>query len=369
MIVANRREKTLNKSTTKTLKKLFVKLTIFISVLGFSTIFLFGELGVKLKETINIPPGPDAPIKVISFCVTNDEMFLIPDFDEGTIKVYEKDGASLKFVNAVGEYGYRQGQLVKPAYCFYDDDSSKFGVMDYGLRKIFIYDRIKRGKFKRVREFNCLRLGYEIQLIKGNQLLISGYREDDCGNPNDFYSIDTKKLDNPNTFLLQSFQKYGLELRNDNDIDSIKNNIAFKGWFDVQGDFAYYVWEGDARVWKINLTTKKVDRFGLPKGYKGNYKKPEIKKDGIFVRNIFTNIDNIFVIYQLPEESLKKGKEPAFRMHIYTLNGSYIKDVPIPGNPNRWMYFDKDSNFLYSLSNKIEGKGENYSINKYLISK
>ena len=55
------------------------------------------------------------------------------------MKIYENNGAP---VAVLGRKGVGPGEFVKPAICCYDKDEGKFGVIDYGLRKIFIYERM-----------------------------------------------------------------------------------------------------------------------------------------------------------------------------------------------------------------------------------
>ncbi|MCK5027489.1 MAG: hypothetical protein KAS07_03655, partial [Candidatus Pacebacteria bacterium] len=179
-----------NMSWNKT-KFTIVLLTIFISV--FSTHGLFGELGVELVERIKFPDIDEFTSNPYSFCVTKDEAFIVPDYYEGTLKIYVKSGDSLELVNSIGQKGFRKGDLGKPAYSYYDNTKSKFVVLDRGLRKIFIYSRLKYAKWKNKpdREFNCPRLGYDIQL-KDEKLFISGYKEDSNENPYSLYYIDMK---------------------------------------------------------------------------------------------------------------------------------------------------------------------------------
>ncbi len=77
-----------------------------------------------------------------------------------------------------------------------------------------------------------------------------------------------------------------------------------------------------------------------------------------FVRNIFTNPKYVLVIYEGPNPK-------NFRLQFYTLEGTFKGEVPIPGQPNWKMWYDKNGNFLYSLSNNSD-KGV-YFILKYKI--
>jgi 6-phosphogluconolactonase (cycloisomerase 2 family) len=125
---------------------------------------------VKFVEKIEFSSETELPLRPKAFCVTEDEVFIIPDYHEGNVKIFEKNGKVLEVVKAIGRKGYGPDEFSKPAFCFYNKDESKMGVMDLGIRKIFIYDRIRRIEFKRVKEISCWRGAYDIQLIKDRLL-------------------------------------------------------------------------------------------------------------------------------------------------------------------------------------------------------
>ena len=80
--------------------------------------------------------------------------------------------------NIIGQKGYGEDGFVRPTFCSYDKVDNKFAVMDFGLKKIFIYDRIGRIYFKRVKEIACWRRGTDIEL-SGDKLFISGLAIDE----------------------------------------------------------------------------------------------------------------------------------------------------------------------------------------------
>ncbi len=363
-------------------KAKFITLFLVILLICFSRNSLVGS-NIKLLEEIKIPPGPESLKKSISFCVIDDELFIIPDYGAGNIKVYERGGerSSLEMVKIIGKKGYGPDGLAKPMFCFYNNDEYRLGVMDSGLRKILIFDRSGRTEFKRwEKEIYCSTLGYDIQL-SGDRLFISGYKPNQT-EVYDFYYIDLR--DDQTVFLLPSYYKYGLrsfedyenQYRNKPDI----RGIGINGWFDIEGDGAYFIWEGDLKVVKINTETGEIiNSFGKKTEY---YIKPEVSENLLegynkgkidiiererarmsFVTNIFAGSNYILVIYNTP----KREGLSNYRIQFYTLSGNFIDERPIPGQPGQNMWFDKERNILYSLCNQNSDDQGNYYLIKYEI--
>ncbi len=347
-------------------------------ILCFSTVGTSELFGVNVEYVgkLNVSAKP-ALLMPWSFCVTEDGLFIIPDKEAGDIKIYEKVGETLEYIKTIGRKGFGPGELVYPAYCSYNKKESKFLVMDIGQRKIFVYDRIGRTDFKRDKEIYCLRLGEDVQLIDGSdKLIISGYKESPQGIAHELYSTNIK--DGSLDFLLPSYHKYGLALGDENKEDSLKRALGVRGWFDVQGEDIYFVWEGDLRITKLNINTKTTQVFGPKVSTK--YKSPadivdtllDIRSQGkfhqysseksrrSFVRNIFTRSEYLFVVYEGPGKS-------KFFLQFYTLNGDFIKEVPISHQPDRRMWFDKDKGILYSLADNTNENKNDYFILKYKI--
>ncbi|MFC2140818.1 hypothetical protein ACFLQP_00795 [Acidobacteriota bacterium] len=370
------------------MKVITKSMLLLISVIALNVIAVVGG-NVKLIERIEISLENRPLINPLDFCVTDDELFLLPDFEAGNIKVYEISGNLLKLVTTIGRKGYGPDELSKPTFCFYNEAESKFVVMDYGIRKIFIYDRIDRINFKRIKEISCWRPGYDIKL-EGNNLFISGYMPDSNGTPYDLYYVDlTKDEKDPNqkTFLLPSYTKYGLnsfrqyEKEYRSKLDFIAMGIL--GWFDIYKDIAYFIWEGNLKIIKINFLTGKIDtkHFGTqPPHYVKPYASEKLlesydkqdfnitrkeKSKMSYVRNIFVNSKYVLVIYEGP---IKQDSGANFWLQFYTLDGGFIKEVPIPGALDRKMWFDKGRDILFSLcENKENASGKGYFISKYII--
>jgi hypothetical protein len=364
---------------------------IFIALISILFIFLNGNAVVwgadfNLSEEIQISEVEgELPQKFVSFCVTNEELFLIPDFKEGDVKVYEKNEGFLKLKHTIGKKGYGSNDFSKPTYCFYDNDELEFAVLDHGIRKIFIYDHIGYLDFKRVDEVPCLYGGSDIQL-SNNKLFIAGYISDQDKWHYELYSIDLSNR--KTTFILPSYYKFGFKSFREFEIQIAQNVdirvIGINGWFDIYSENAFFVWEGNLKIIKVNVESGE----GHPKFFgekPPHYVKPHStdkliqgqkkrrvdtinreKAEMSYVRNVFTSPKSkyILVIYEGPASRNKKGYS---RLQFYSLDGDFIKEVPIQLGSAPKMWFNKEKNILYALSKNPETTGQRYFILKYKI--
>jgi hypothetical protein len=366
---------------------MYKKLCRTLVSLGFLFVFLvlgftgaFGQIThIQCVETLKIAPETKVLDLPSSFCVSEGGTFLIPD--AGKIKVFEKNGNLLKCLK---EFEGGNGAFVEPRYCFYSKDGSKVGVLDYGVRKGFIFNRDGVVDFKPIKTFDCKKFGYDIKFAgDGIQTIVSGYITSKEGSPFDLYSIniETGQID----YLLPSHEKYGMKTNEGYVEEYFKKQtlpaIGIKGFFDIQGDDLFYVWEGALRIIKLDLRSKEITRsFGKETSY---YNKPEgfrlsepyikgefqatwkLQETFSYVRNIFATSNNVFVVYETGKKN--ESDVSTFRMQIYTINGNFIKDILIPNNPGRQMSFDKASNELYAIT-KSTGNGD-LAILKYKITR
>jgi hypothetical protein len=349
---------------------------------------------VKLIEKIEFSPGSELPLKPKSFCVTEDEVFIIPDYQAGNIKIYEKvyenNKEFLRLEKNIGRKGYGPDELSRPTACFYSKNESKFGIMDLGIRKIFLYDRIGRMDFIRVKEVSCWRGAYDIKLEK-NRLLISGYNQGQDEEPYDFYYVDL--TNDQTTFLLPSYYKYGLkshpdyyqQYRGEYNIRVI--GIIAK--FDILNNDVYFVWEGNLKIIKIDILSGEINQNTFVEE-KSNYKKPyatdkmieayqkkdidfidsKRKREGMsYIRNIFTSSKYVLVIYEgsIPNEE-NEDRKTKFWLRFYFLDGKLEKEIPINAQSGSKMWLDKDRDILFLLSSESNLSGGNYFILKYEIS-
>lgn len=344
---------------------------------------MFAGDNVSLNERIEFLPVLGVESQILlnpgGLCVTEDEFFIIPDQGAGNIKIYEKHGSSLRWMKTIGRKGYATGELVKPAYSFYDKVESQFAVMDFGKKKILIYHKIGINDFKLVKEISCWAGAWDIKLA-GTRLFISGYTTDPDKKPYDLYYIDL--IDEEKTYLITSHCKYGLkslqeyekEYRMKPDIRA----IGIKGCFDIHEDNIYYTWEGDLNVRKLNYLSGQIEKsFGnkttnyvqpmvskeLLKAYKTRDLKRfiEERQKSSYVKNLFTTVNHVLVIYD-------SGGGRGNWMQLYEFDGRFVKEVSIPGQiENARMWMDKEKQILYTLSTESKAGSNQYFILKYEI--
>lgn len=366
----------------------FVKLTAkYIALLSiififFSTNALLLSQDVKLIEKIEFSTETELPSPgVYGFCVTDDELVIIPDYEAGNVKIYEKNGELLELVKIIGRKGYGPGEFSRPTHSFYNKEESRFVVMDHGIRKIFIYDRVGRIEFKRVKEIACWRGAFDIKLI-GDKLFISGYASDPNKMHYDFYYIDL--TNDKTTYLLPSYIKFGLKSNREFEIQFLEKYeilaIGVQSWFDIHKDDAYFLWEGRLKVIKLNIVSPEIEAnpFGMqPPHYIKPYASSKLlegfnKDDSNLIqierakrsygRNILVNSKYVIIIYEGP---VNPENASILRIQFYTLDGDFIKEESILNSPTH-IWFDKNKAILYFLSRKM---GENgYYILKYGIN-
>jgi hypothetical protein len=297
--------------------------------------------------------------------VTEDGLYLIPDHKAGHVKVFEKNGKFLKLVKKFGPKGFGKDEFGKPAYCFYNSDESKFGVIDARIREVYIFDRLGRVNFTPVSTVRKVE-GYDMKLAgDGKQLIIAGYMPGKEKKTYELYRINLEKT-KQRDYLVSSPEKYGLS-DDEYQIEYFGKRtlpaIGIRSFIDVQGDDAYFVWEGKLNIIKINLVTKDKTAFGhktahyiepsaTPELLKGrierDYTKTKNERTRMsFVRDIFATPRHVFVAYE---------GQNKFRLQVYTPEGTFLDEIAIPGNPGRKMWFDKSSYTLHSFSENSENK-------------
>lgn len=361
-------------------------------------------IGLKIKKLSKMdittqngsPPGG-----YNFFVVMEGEQFLFSDLVAGDIKIYEMLNFELKLKHRIGKRGIDTEKFAKPSYSFYNKREGKFGLLDYATRKFHIYNTHKAHNngnpiFTKEKEIFCPPwAGTDFNLLTSkvyngdntvetldhsqenttDHLIIAGYCPDTNNNHFDLYSINVETGDK--SFLLSSHIKYGFRSVKEYE-DKYINDILYKAvgssaWFDIHGDFAYYVWEGDLKIFKINIKTKEFTVFGNKDARKYRLPFPPsedmvaayIDKDQIktleerdkvsYVKNIFTSSNSVLVIYNEP----KTGDVINIWLQFYSLDGQFQNEIllepEVEGNKifqpdgNR-MWFDKEKNILYALA-------------------
>jgi hypothetical protein len=380
------------RQTLATLVTITLGLFIFGLFVSFNQVF--GQnIQIKKPEEIKFEGGGEFQGTPRSFCVTEDQLFLFPDYDDqaGTVKVFGKNGSSLKFIKAFGPNGFGVEKFGQPVYCFYSREEGMLGVIDnqYGSerRGVYIFDREGKIDFKRILYVPSVSGNYDIEFAgDGQQLVVSGYLTDKENQPYDLYSIiiGTGQLN----YLLPSYEKYGLTSFDDYVQEYRKKQtlpaVGTRAYIDIQGDDVFFVWEGSLRIIKINLRSienevfdepaiektpgyKKPNRAKLGESYvKGDFESTwKEQKNNAYIRNIFATARHVFLIYEIPKNEQSNSSASRFRLQTYTPEGAFLGDAPIPGNPGQQMWFSKDTYELYAFS---ESNNAGFSILKYTIT-
>jgi hypothetical protein len=354
-------------------------------IIGFFIFFsawpLFG-LDVILEGEIKFAPESELLLlQKAGFCVTEDGLFIITDQGAGNIKICEINGTRLESIKVIIQKGFHDYGLLEPSFVFYDKKQSRLGVLDLGKRQVLIYDRIERVQFELARQIPCLYLATDIQFV-GENLLIAGYMPDEKGDPYDLYEVNA---DGQITFLLPSYYKYGLK-SNEEYISQYqeKPDIRARGLnacLDVQGDDVYFAWSANYKIIKLNIKSRIIISFGQkPRFYvepsSGKLLEALQKRDRqmmekarqsmSYISKIFTTPEYVLVIFEGP---FIQGNNSSFTLQMYSLDGKYIGEKAIPGQPGDRMYFDNDKKILYCVSKNPSNKNFGYILSKFRIAR
>ena len=334
-------------------------------------------LKVEMVDVVKLSQQKDFIQLPTSFAVTEDHLYFILDKKAANIKIYNPSG---KLVKAFGRKGIGPHEFQEPLYMSYHQ--GRLAIMDIGTRKVHIYSRDPKSDLRKEKEFLCLTLGSDL-CLRGDRLLIAGYKADTDDRPYDLYIQDYRKerID----FLLPSEHKYGLDsvkefwnsFRSKFDIPAIGTQ-AYCDWL---ADDVYFVWEGDLRIIKMNTGDKKIHPFGHKTGsyiqpkatdrvieaYKRRDSQARLKERSkmSYVTGIFAAPEYIIVQYITP------GKAPQTRrarLQFYTPEGTFINEVELPRKEYNLYYFKRDEEILYALSLETTGElQEIYSMYRYRI--
>lgn len=373
---------------------------------------LFFNTGVLLNaenilepvEEIRFSADAKVPQTVLDFCVTDDGLVILPDTLEGVLRIYEKNGKKFELIKTIGKKDFSPDGLQKPAFIFFSHQDSQLVVMDYLLNKIVFYDRLGKSIFirKPENEIDC-RGAVDLKL-SDSKLFISGTTLNNR-RPFDLYYYDFGTRTNNDqqlekVLLMPSTYKYGFDHSKDY-FEQLRSKQSYAlggiGYVDIIGKYAYYAWEGDLNLIKINLDTgdisdkfmkaRKIDNYSKPEMTdrlklsfkKRHYKDIEKEKKGMsFVREVFANSDNVFIIYQ----NYSDGYSPIL-IQVYGHDGRFKREQLLKGismQPSRFFYFDKSDKFekqesfnnLYSIVGKEDSNNGYFKaigILKYRIIK
>lgn len=367
-------------SEEKTMNKYFFVVTaILISILFLnSTVFCakieyIGKAKFSDEVLLQFPS---------SFSVTEDGTLLVLDFKADDVKIYRQSG---DFIKLLCRKGYGPNEIADPTFCHYS--KKKFIVYDNGQRKIFIYEKKGKFDFKRVQEIYSLDGGFDYYL-EGDRLYISGNKDNKASEPFALYSMDIGEKSGDDQYFLPAHLKVGLD-----SIEEFRSKyyrsidiaaIGYKGRFDVFGGHAYYCWECDLKVFKINLKTGSISTFGEKMKH---YVKPHLSKrmenawktmNGkaiyeerakmSYIWQIFTTPKHVVLIYNLP---LKPNEDrQQYMVQFYTYAGDFVSELSMPGKTGPSLVLEKESNLLYTIVREEakSGQDEDFYIYKYKLT-
>jgi hypothetical protein len=340
---------------------------------------LSAEQLIRFEGKIVVDPAADFKVIPRDFCITSDGIFVFPDYGAGNVKLLYKDGNSLKFLRNIGEK-YGEEGFARPMYCLYKEDVNftKLGIIDYGAKSLFVFERTGKDEFEKLKTVNCPGLGYDMEFAEdGEQLLVSGYTTDSRNNPYDLYTVNIRS--NKINYLLASHRKYYLDSHEAYQREFFDNQslpaIGKQAFCDIQGDNVFYAWQGALKFIRIHLPTKEITVFGdklardvdaekeLGALYKaGNFDEARtLREKRPFVKDIFAARGHVYLVYRPANSS-------SLKLLAYTPEGRYVGDVNIPRNPGTPMFLDKKSSELYALSKVPDNNKEKFVVLKYKIN-
>ncbi|MGD2085963.1 MAG: 6-bladed beta-propeller [Candidatus Aminicenantes bacterium] len=194
---------------------------------------------------------------VVTFRVIEGEYFLLPDRKAGDIKIFNQKG---ELMRVFGRKGPGPNEFISPMYCDYQDPY--FIVMDWGKRKLMLFEKEKDLNFSKISEHLILALAYDLRFINRKKVLISGNKADPDGTYYDlyFFNLENGKAD----FILLSHDKFGFSSQKEFLNEHLNKDapLGIYGYCDYIGEDIYFVWRGNLRILKIDSKSKKFFSFG-----------------------------------------------------------------------------------------------------------
>lgn len=339
-------------------------------------------MNVKMVEKITLSQEKTFIQSAASIVVSEDNIIFLTDLKAGDIKIYNNTGSLL---SVWGRKGAGPNEFLMPY--FSDYDKGKLAVMDFGKRTILILSRKNEFGLEIDRETFCMGLGDDICLNE-DRLLVSGYKVDQKGEPYDLYIQNPK--DDKIDFLLPTATKYGFDsykaFMNEDNRTLFFRTLSRVGYCDWEGEFVYYVWQGDLKIFKINVQSKEITHFGKKTS---NYVQPFVTQKMItarqqrdrnnheknkmsFVTGLFVYEGYLGVMYT--RVYTDKDSIPASMLQFYTLDGKFLEEVEAPGYLSNTTFFRKTDGTLFSTGseedeNEDQDGEEEKSILKYKITR
>lgn len=331
---------------------------------------VFG-IEIKLIESFSLSQQEILLLSPGSFGVTNDDVLIIADRRDACFKMYSLSGA---YMGKWGCKSLRPNDIGTPNYCDFQEPFLSY--LDYGRQRVFVYRRESLTKYEKTAEFICPDLGYDIHVMP-DRILISGFVTDPKREDYELYSRDLKTgaID----YLIASREKYDF----DSKLSKSWTVIGQFGYCAADGQFIYYVWQGDLRIVRKELETRALKSFG---NKTNNYHQPIVtatwqsaydslnqadmlkeKRKYSFVSGVFADTEFVGIIYY--NYNCKIGAWAPI-LQVYSPDGALLSELmlheasSIDDYTLKHFYYRKDINRLYYLSSK---RGDN-NVGEYRIS-
>jgi len=340
-------------------------------------------LGIEVTQIGKITLSQEKSVLMAagSFIKTQDDIFIVPDYKGGNLKLYDINGNLIKIC---GKSGFGPLEFLSPRSCDYEKPF--LSIFDFARQRIFLYRRVGRTEFERVSEFVCPNDNANIKLME-DQVLIAGYI---AVSDKKQYGLYTRNLKSGKIrYILPEEVKYGFTSFDQFDSHRLSTvPVGISGYCDVFGNTIYFVWEGDLRIIKINKLTYGYEFFGEKTN---NYVKPRVTKkleesfqnlslkDTLaefskmsFITGIFADKDFVGVIYQNYDQESSLWK---MFLQLYTPEGKLLHETALPNavtyidfHANN-SFYDREKHILYYLSITFDEKTalDKYEMMKYRI--
>lgn len=318
---------------------------------------------------------------VSSFVKTEDDVWIIPDYKDSNIKLFNSRG---ELLSLFGRRGPGPLEFSSPRDCSYQ--APYLAVYDFSKQRVVLYRKEGREGFSRIREF--VRPFDFIDLrFMGNELLVAGFIAESERSQYCLYSHGIE--DGRIRYILPNYVKYGFSSFREYDANkNDKLQIGGAAYCDVDDRFIYFIWEGDLRIIKIDRKTLSRETFGV---ITKNYRKPAMtnaltaafnamNNEGIdaeyqkmsFVNGIFADKDFLGVLYQNYDS--REGLWKIF-LQLYSLDGRLLKESALSDAVTYVEYhcnntfYDRTDRSLYYLSITYDKATslDQYRIIKYRI--
>lgn len=306
--------------------------------------------------------------------VTEDEWFVISDPKDTNIKLFDAAG---KFVKSWGRKGQGPGEFETIGVMSYKKPF--LIVPDSSRRAVQIFERKAPSDFQRIYHITNIPVSdprRRFDIYKDN-LLVDEVIKDKQGIA---YHLYLKGMTSSDPILIMPWAiRYGMDTKD----DFMAKHSAFAelglgmSFFDVVGDDAYYAWEGEMRIIKINLKSKTWAFFGKETK---NYIRPDLSDrqshrpaEGRYSRifGVYADESKVLLGFANPNPDWKRLK---VFFQVYDLNGVFLGEIPFSDSAEfadilRYVYHRQSGSIFVPIT-IVDEKGidVHFVVKKYRIT-